>query len=154
MQRIEKFLKVLKDSNYMHIFGTLRPPQLGAALFFTILEFHYFSPGSEKCDEFNYNVLKWEKIIWGIVSIPAVYMEIAKKVADGAGLRIVPNSYFKKMCVSGNPISVVDSSIFILDNNLGRIITGDAKGNEMVGRLFRKELIEISLIKKMFNHRN
>ena len=154
MQRIEKFLKVLEDLDYMHIFGTLKPQQLGAALFFTKLEFYHFAPGSEKRDEFNYNVLKWKEIIWGIISIPAVYMEIAKKVADGACLKIVPNSYFKKMCVSGNHISVVDSNIFILDNDLGRIITEDVKGNEIVEHLFRKELIEISLIKEMFNHRN
>ena len=154
MQRIEKFLKVLEDSDYMHIFGTLKPPQLGAALFFTKLEFYHFAPGSEKRKKFNYNVLKWEEIIWGIVSIPVAYMEITKKVADETGLQIVNNVYFKRISVNGTPISVIDSNIFILDNDLGRIITGDADGNEIVGRLFKKELTEISLIEEMFKLRN
>lgn len=153
MQRVEKFLKVLKDSDYIHIFGTLKPQQLGAVLFFTKLEFHYFTPGTEKHKNFNYYKLGAPNLSWGVVSIPSVSVRVAEKVANESGLMLVHNFYFKEISINGKSALLREKKAFILVNEPNIIITGDVEGNDVVKKLFLAEANEIFSIKKKFGDR-
>jgi hypothetical protein len=145
-----KLLDILENSAYAHFFGVLRPRQLGIELFFTKLEFFYFTPGTEKHQDFNYYKLGASNLSWGVVSIPSVSVKVAEKVANEGGLMLVHNTYFKEISISGELVSLKNKDAFILANEPDIIITGDVGGNDVVKRLFLVEENEIFSIKKKF----
>jgi len=81
-------MKIYYKEGWVHLCGILYPPRPGVRLFYTILEYKYFPPATEKNEDFIILELDWQKMIWLISSIPKEYMPQAKVVANVVGLEI------------------------------------------------------------------
>ena len=84
----DELKEMTKDESRFFIIGMLMPTRIGVTLFGTLLEYRHYPPGTPKNDLFQLVMSNWEKMLWGIMSIPIEDKVYAEKIAEECGLRL------------------------------------------------------------------
>lgn len=87
------------DPNYVHFIGMLFPPRPGVQSCFVELEHKYFPPGTDLNNDFIMRMVKWQDMVWVIVSIPRSEMNLMSSVVEKNGLRLargIPHIFSSK----------------------------------------------------------
>lgn len=86
------------DPKRIHLIGMQQPRRPGVLLFFTMLEYVYFTPSLVRGgnnDQFIMAYFEWTDAIWAVISIPVGYRSNAEDTAEKCGVRLadgVPTS--------------------------------------------------------------
>jgi len=84
----EEVQRFASNENFVHFAATINPLRLGFRLFMVKLEYFHFEPGTSRNDQFILHMINWQGMSWAVVSIPKEYLELARRVAAEAGLRV------------------------------------------------------------------
>jgi hypothetical protein len=87
-QDVKVDLRWYDNSKRVHYIGMAKPRRAGAQLFFTMLEYMYFEPGTSKNSQFIMAYFEWIDCLWVVTSIPVKYKIHAKAIARKCGVRI------------------------------------------------------------------
>lgn len=81
-------LEWFKDKSRIHYICMLSPPRPGVNLFASILEYKFYPPNTPKNAEFIMQILRWEGLVYSVISIPMKEKSYAEAVAKTVGMRI------------------------------------------------------------------
>jgi len=142
----EELRKFGEDKRLIHFAGLINPPRPGVRLFAVKLEYFYFEPGTPKNDEYIFHIVNWEEMVWGVISIPKEYMDLAKKVAAEAGLRIADGT--PHMIIGGGQrrFPMNTNNVFTLENVSDHLVYKNDP--QTMFNLFAKENYEMDEIFK------
>ena len=85
---IEELIQFTSDNNYISFVGMENPRRFGVLLFHTAIEMKCFIPGTPLNELFQIHKLKWNDIIYSVITIPNKYMDEAMMIAEKSHLRI------------------------------------------------------------------
>lgn len=80
--------KYADDPNWFCIVTMIKPPRIGANLFIVSLEYNHFKPGTDRNKDFQFMFIKWQDMIYAMVTIPYKDKDIAYRVAEEVDMRI------------------------------------------------------------------
>lgn len=109
----------------IHYIGMIKPRRPGVQLFFAMLEYMYFEPGTPKNSQFIMAYFEWIDGLWVVTSIPVKYKLHGRAVAKKCGIRIadgVPTELSldkKTKQVKANYFPVRSKTAFHLENEAG-----------------------------------
>lgn len=109
------------DPKRTHIIGMQQPRRPGVLLFFTMLEYVYFTPGGGKNDLFIMAYFEWIDALWAVISIPTEYKTDAENTAEKCGVRLadgIPTSieWDKNGRAKPNYFPIKGNNAFNLEN--------------------------------------
>jgi hypothetical protein len=78
--------RIIKSSNRIHLVGLADRP--GLSSFFAAIEYHFYPPGTSKNELFDLWAIKWESLMWQVISIPSDKMGAIRQMASMMRLRI------------------------------------------------------------------
>jgi len=84
----DELREMTKDESRFFIIGMLIPIRIGVGLFGSILEYRHYPPDTPKNDLFQLVMVKWEEMIWGVMSIPIEDKVYVEWIAKECGLRL------------------------------------------------------------------
>ena len=82
---LEEVRRLGSNLGCVHLIGLLERPCVG--LFAVRLEHRHYPPGTLANDLFEMRLVKWEDMVWSVVTIPTGGRPDAAAIADGVGLR-------------------------------------------------------------------
>jgi hypothetical protein len=85
---LDELREMTKDESKFFIIGMLVPVRIGVTLFGSLLEYRHYPPDTPKNDLFQLVMSRWEKMLWGIMSIPIEDKVYAERTAKECGLRL------------------------------------------------------------------
>lgn len=109
------------DPKWVHFVGMLMRPGVGGCA--ETLEHTHYKPGTPANDLFQLHIIKWEDLVWGLISIPIEDRSKMDRAAAANGLRVadgVPtmvNGQGGELKVSRFPVE--NDRIFTLENVSG-----------------------------------
>jgi len=128
---------------WFHVVTMLDRP--GACEFAQHLEFTHYAPHTPANDNFHYRVLKWEDLLWAIISVPRADANNAYVAASIHQLRLVnaPPRVFKMGLATGvaacSRAITDDDHVFPLNNRHTFSLEGESTGRGpvpvMMGRV-------------------
>ena len=80
--------KWFEDKSNIHFIIMMNPPRPGGLLFSTVLEYKFYPPRTRKNEEFIFHIIRWESMVYAVVSIPMKDKHIAEAVCKKTGMRI------------------------------------------------------------------
>jgi hypothetical protein len=80
--------KWFEDPSRIHYICMTMPPRPGCQLFCSILEYKFYPPTTDKNKLFILQVMKWEEMVYTVISIPIKDKAYAEAVAKTCGMRI------------------------------------------------------------------
>lgn len=81
--------KFMKDESFVHYIGMIVPPRPGVGELLEFVEHEYYKPGTPRNDLFLMRIIRWEDMVWSLVSIPIRERSYVEKAVRSFGLRIV-----------------------------------------------------------------
>jgi len=82
----QSFVELGKNENLFHCVGM--EMRAGVSYFCNYLENHFFPPETPENDEMQYRLLKWNKILWHVVSVPLNKKQFCLNAAKEARLKL------------------------------------------------------------------
>lgn len=113
----------------------------GVSLFSVLLEHTFYKPGTSDNEKFIMHLIKWERILWFVITIPAIEKNRAEVVAKKSGIRIadgVPSMITSKG-VAQFPLDM--KNVFTLENEPGHPMYKGATSVEIMLNI-EKQLVE------------
>lgn len=121
-QRIstDEFVEMIKNKerNFYIILGE----RLGSLILPISLEYHFFHPSFGNNDDFDFNNMKWEYLLWYIFSVPRIFADTVEKYADQLRFRVADGmpTIFSGKDVSRFPGMVeavtIRTNVFTIEN--------------------------------------
>lgn len=133
-----------EDPKYIHFVGMVSPPRPGVQMCFIELEHTYYKPGTKKNDDFMIMMIKWQNMMWAIVSIPAEERYLMEEVANRCGLKIINSvpAILSKNGIEYFPIS--NERVFYFENKRGHpIYHNDPEINRILEEAEAREIEKI-----------
>lgn len=108
------------DPKWMHFVGMLMRPGVGGCA--ETLEHTHYKPGTPANDLFQLHIIKWEDLVWGLISIPIEDRSKMERAAAANGLRIANGVPFMIGPNGPSRFPVENNRIFTLENIKGHLV--------------------------------
>ncbi|NTW13785.1 MAG: hypothetical protein HGA31_02010 [Candidatus Moranbacteria bacterium] len=84
----EELREFMKDESFVHYVGMISPPRPGVRELLEFVEHEYYKPDTRRNDLFLMRIIRWEDIVWALISIPIKERSYVEKAVRSFGLRI------------------------------------------------------------------